>query len=177
VVPANKIINDNHGQHYRIHQGNLDWLTYQFNEILNGERVAVQHEANQESVVQYGIAPCGFAVPKPEEAVALVEGGKFLSLRCEVWRPREYPFDPQNYAKTFKAPIDLLVKNGHIKDDNWKYVSGITYIGGGPSVWKGRAWRFENDGLPEDLTPEWWYTVANDYGDIFVRILASAAEQ
>jgi hypothetical protein len=172
VVPAAKIINDNHGQHYRTHQGNLDWLTNQFNEILAGQRdTVVGYGRGAKHVMESVSGPCGFAVPGKESVISFLGKGSF-KLRCEVWRPREIRFDPQNYAKTFKAPIDLLVSNGYIPDDSWKFVSGIEYCGGGASMWGKRAWRYGNDGLPDDVTPEWWFTVAEDYGDIMLRILA-----
>lgn len=38
IVPGNHIINDNHGQHYHTHMGNLEFLTDQFDEIVSGNR-------------------------------------------------------------------------------------------------------------------------------------------
>ena len=172
VVPANRLINDNHSQHYRTHQGNLNWLTSQFNEILQNDR-----NKREDGVVDYMIAPFGFSIPSKEEIQLFIKNSPNINLRCEVWRPREIAFDPQNYAKTFKAPIDLLVYNEYIPDDNWKNIAGITYCGGGGSVWQKRAWRKEGDGLPNELNAEIWKTIAKDYGDIFIRILLFKSEE
>ena len=137
IIPANHIINDNHGQHYKIHMGNLEWLTRQFDRIKNNELEA----------------PGNFQIPK-QELVNNYLNNSIFSIRCEVWRPLNRRFDPQNYAKTFKAPIDLLVSNDYLPDDNWKFVNGITYVGGGYDVWEQRAVRYENDGLPDSLDVE-----------------------
>lgn len=150
MIPVNKIINDNHGQHYRTMEGKLNWLTGQFNRVLSGF----------ESLD-------GFTMPKEKK----MTHSKNISIICEVWRCTNRLFDPQNYAKTFKAPIDLLVKNEWLPDDNWKNIRGITYTGGGSDVWRERAIRLGNDGLPEEITPEWWKQYSDDYGDIFIRIL------
>lgn len=154
IIPVNHIINDNHGQHYRIHMGNLEWLTSQFNRILNDELDT----------------PGLFKIPLKDYVNDYLDNSIF-SLRCEVWRPTNRRFDPQNYAKTFKAPIDLLVSNEYLPDDSWKFVNGITYVGGGFEVWKDRAFRYENDGLPDDLTIDWWNNYSDNYGDILIRIL------
>lgn len=153
MIPANHIINDNHGQHYRIHQGNLTWIKNQFNRIF---------EKLEET-------PGNFKMPNIEDVLPHL--GETISIRCEVLRCTNTLFDPHNYAKTFKTPIDLLVKNGYIKDDNWKYINGITYSGGGGNVWKSRAVRLENDGLPDEITPDWWQQYTDNYGDILIRVL------
>lgn len=154
MIPANHIINDNHNQHYKIHMGNLDWLTKQFNRIRNDELCA----------------PGDFKIPE-KNLVNNYLNNNIFSIRCEVWRPLNRRFDPQNYAKTFKAPIDLLVSNGYLPDDNWKFVNGITYAGGGYDAWKQRAVRYENDGLPKNLDIEWWKQYSADFNDILIRIL------
>lgn len=64
----------------------------------------------------------------------MLQGCSGVSMRCEVWKVSDRRFDPQNYAKTFKAPLDMLVHDGYIEDDSWKFVEGITYAGGGPSA-------------------------------------------
>lgn len=171
IVPANRIINDNHGQHYRIHMGNIEWLTRQFNEILEGERITTTGRGRGTQIVAepyYG--PGKFLIPNVKEVHKFIDQNIF-SIRCEVWRCVNRRFDPQNYAKTFKAPIDLLVTNSFIPDDSWKCVNGITYVGGGSEVWKDRAVRFENDGLPDQLTPDWWNQYSEDYNDILIRVL------
>lgn len=170
IIPANKIINDNHGQHYRIHQGNLEFLTRQFNEIKSGSLSCTADGPKS-------TAPWNFKMPSLElvdeifDLKNIKELENCISIRCEVWRCRNIRFDPQNYAKTFKAPLDLLVSNGYIKDDNWKYVDGITYCGGGMDAWVKRAFRYENDGLPNELTPDEWKKWSDDYNDILVRII------
>ena len=138
IIPTSKIINDNHGQHYRVHMGNIEWLTDQFNRIFSGKE----------------IAPGDFSIPNKEEVLSSIQNKK-IYLRCEVWRCVNTVFDPQNYAKTFKAPIDMLVHNGYIKDDSWKYLEKVEYSGGGPESWN-KALRYKNDGFENDLTKDWW---------------------
>lgn len=163
IVPTSKVINDNAGQHYRTHMGKLEWLTHQFNTFfMNGEK-----------------GPGNFSMPSVEEITNKLKEksvnekiqDRMINIRCEVWRCKNTTFDPQNYAKTFKAPIDLLVHNGYFEDDSWKYVNGITYCGGGRDVWSHRPIRYSNDGLPEELTPDWWKEYSSDYNDIMIRIL------
>lgn len=136
--------------------GKLTFLTNQFNAILEG---------NPNDLA------CGFRIPNLESVEEKIGEKEFIKLRCEVWRPREITFDPQNYSKTFKAPIDLLSSNGFIKDDSWKSVDEISYTGGGGSVWKRKAVRYEGDGLPDKLTPQWWMEQTGDYNDILIRVL------
>lgn len=151
IVPVSKIINDNFGQHYKTHMGKITWLSNQFNDIFIG----------------LSEGPGGFKIPDVE----MVELGDTVHIICEVWRCVNTLFDPQNYAKTFKAPLDLLVKNAYFKDDNWKVVRGVTYMGGGRTAW-GRANRDSvEDGLPEDLSPDWWKDYSDCNNDILIRIL------
>lgn len=158
VIPASKVINDNAGQHYRTHMGKLEWLTNQFNLFFKGGHVG----------------PGNFRMPNIDDVIKYLNKKEFISIRCEVWRCRNIRFDPQNYAKTFKAPIDLLVSNGYIQDDNWKFVDGITYCGGGPDVWPKRHFKYNDDGLPDNLTPDWWLeNCSGDYNDILIRIIVS----
>lgn len=154
MIPRRNLINDNHGTHYNNHMGNLKQLSNQFNRILNHE------EFDKENVEFY--------IPSLDDLKDI----KYpIGIRCEVWRCRNNKFDPQNYAKTFKAPIDLLVTNGYIQDDHWRFIKGITYSGGGPDVWKERAFRYKDDKLPEDMYPDWWNKYSDDYGDILIRIM------
>lgn len=139
IIPTSKIINDNHGQHYKTHMGAIDWLTDQFNRILNGKEEA----------------PGSFKIPDKENVLKILNGKDKIFLRCEVWRCVNTRFDPQNYAKTFKAPIDMLVHNGYLKDDSWEFIEKVEYSGGGESVWN-RALRYDNDGFEDKLTKEWW---------------------
>ena len=160
VIPESKIINDNSGQHYKIKMGKLNWLTNQFNRIINGE--AFEDPYNE---------ALGFIMNDKDKIKKLIEDKEF-SLRCEIWRCTNRRFDPQNYATTFKASIDLLVSNEYIPDDSWKFVNGITYVGGGPTVWESRAVRYKGDNLPDELTPDYWNkNISNSYNDILTRIL------
>lgn len=170
MIPSNYIINDNHGQHYKVHMGCLDFLTKQFERILNNEEEA----------------PGNFKIPSINELsnylgidinlennVLSYDNDKYplIDIICEVWRPIHRRFDPQNYAKTFKAPIDLLTKYGYIIDDNWQYINSITYKGGGPSVWDKRHFAYNNDNLPKELDINWWNSYSDYTGDIFIRIM------
>lgn len=155
IIPVSKIINDNAGVHYKAHMGKLDWITNQFNEILTKKEKA----------------PGDFVIPNIKEINALLKDHTFVKIRCEIWRCLNTVFDPQNYAKMFKAPIDLLVHNGYIVDDSWKYVDEISYCGGGRAVWQNRAFRIDGDGLPDELTPEWWRQYSQDYNDVMLRVL------
>ena len=83
---------------------------------------------------------------------------------------------------TFKAAIDMLTKYGYIIDDNWKFVNGITYVGGGPEVWNKRLKRdniiVEHNNLPDELTIDWWKSeCSEDYNDLFIRILIEKEKQ
>lgn len=187
VIPADKIINDNHGTHYRVHQNNIEWLTNQFNEIMNGERIIVTGRGRGVKRTKEPCSgPCNFTIPDKENVLKYIginkETGEsnLISIRCEVWKPRNIRFDPQNYCKTFKAPIDLLVHNGYIEDDNWKFVDGITYAGGGPDVWPDRLKICElnhSNGLKDGVFDlDWWKeNISEDYNDILIRVLINKA--
>lgn len=174
VVPPTKIINDNHGQHYRVHQGIIQWLTDSFNDTIRGYSEMYTGRGQNRKLQQVKVERvCGWEpVPveraKTFEQLARKDGG--LYVRAEVWRPRELRFDPQNYAKTFKAPLDLLVHGGWLSDDSWKVLNGIIYTGGGGSVWKDRAWRYGGDGLPDDLL-QWWLDEKIELNAILIRII------
>lgn len=173
IIPENHIINDNHGQHYRIMMGNLNWLTEQFEWIKNGfyEKTVGRGRGVHKEIINYN-TPGNFKIPDIQEVKNFINNN-IISIRCEVWKPTNRRFDPQNYAKTFKAPIDLLVSNGYIIDDNWKYINGITYVGGGPEVWGDRAERFVNDNLPDSGSDfiNWWKQYSENYNDILIRII------
>ena len=161
MVPAGNLLNDNVGTHYKEHMNKIQKLTDQFISIFNKEEKGF----------------CGFTIPDVDYIKSKI--GETVSIRCEIWRCKNTLFDPQNYAKTFKAPIDLLVHNGFIQDDNWKFVNGITYSGGGMNAWQKRAFRvkddngvFLDDGLPIELTPDWWIANASEcYNDVILRVL------
>ena len=186
IIPSNKIINDNHGQHYRIIQNSLEWLTEQFSWTKDGyylKTIGRGRGAHKEKI-EYK-TPFGFKMPSLKEVKKyMYDNNKndnsedsIISIRCEVWKPRNLRFDPQNYAHTFKAAIDMLTKYEYIIDDNWKFVNGITYVGGGPDVWNKRLakddiFTFNNEHLPEELTPDIWKSeCSEDYNDILIRIL------
>lgn len=151
IIPSTKIINDNHGQYYKIHMGKITWLCNQFNDMFIG----------------LSKGPGDFEIPKLED----FKVGDAVHITCEVWRCLNTLFDPHNYAKTFKGPLDLLVTNGYFKDDNWKVVKGITFMGGGRDAWQRANRVVEDDGLPKLLTPDWWQEYSADYNDIMIRIL------
>lgn len=150
IIPYRKVINDNHDTHYRTHQGNIDFLTTQYERI----------KANEVKT------PGNFKIPDKNT----INHSGFIEIRCEIWRPRNIRFDPQNYAKTFKAPIDMLVADGFIRDDSWQFVSSISYCGGGPDVWNTRPYRYDGDGLPDDLL-KFWQDENIDLNDPMIRIL------
>lgn len=154
IIPENKIINDNNGQHYRIKMGKLDWLTNQFNRILNEET----DEGANFSFKSIDLESLKKKVENP------------FSIRCEIWRCCNRRFDCQNYCTTFKAPIDLLVHNGYIPDDSWKFINSIEYSGGGYDAWS-RAVRYENDGLTENFLEELFVQKRMSQNDILIRIL------
>lgn len=154
VIPRAKIINDNSGQHYRTHQGKLSWISSQFDEIFQ----RIDH------------GPGGFQIPSKDFVLGVFPLGEPLTIICEVWRPTNNLFDPQNYSMTFKAPIDLLVHNGYIHDDNWKFVDRIIYQGGGRDAYAPRHISYDGDGLPEEMTIEFWNENASDNADILIRV-------
>lgn len=154
IIPRNKIINDNGGQHYRTMMGQINWLSSQFQGIFEG--------------IELG--PGNFKMPDIENVKSKL--GKTVKLRFEVWKCTNTLFDPHNYAKTFKAPLDLLVKNGYLEDDNWRIIESATYTGGGQDIWNKRAIRYNDDGLPDELTPDWWRDYTDDFYTIMIRILA-----
>lgn len=172
IIPSNYIINDNHGTHYKIHMNCLSFLTRQFERIINNEEDTPGNFKMPSLKEISNFLNCDIIKDEKEGKEYLnIDNYPIISIRCEVWRPTNRLFDPQNYAKTFKAPIDLLVMDNYIVDDNWKYINGITYVGGGPEAWENRAFRYKNDGLPDILTPEWWNKYSENYGDIFIRII------
>ena len=140
MIPASKLINDNANQHYRIHMGILSYHEDHFNEMLN----------------KIITGPGNFNIPDLNTVSQVINFDKEIDLRFELWKLKNIRFDYMNYSKTFKSPLDMLVKSGYLPDDNWKIVSNINYTGGGRDAWKERAFRYENDGLPEELTTEWW---------------------
>lgn len=138
IIPEGFIINDNHGQHYRIHQRNIEWLAWQFESIHNGYYTQMAGRGtNRHEVKNEVVGALGFKMNfNPEDVRNFMKSKNrpTISIRCEVWKIGNRRFDPQNYAKTFKAPLDMLVKHNYIADDSWKFVDSISYAGGGPEV-------------------------------------------
>lgn len=156
IVPSNKIINNNHGQHYRILQGKQKWIANQ---------AALQIEGYE------GI--CGFKVPSVEEIHSFTENGESFTLIFEIWKCQQ-TFDLPNYNATFKYMIDMLTTSGYFKDDSWKYSYPVMVNGGDYSVWEERAIRFENDGLPDNLRKDWWLENGLDpKKDTLIRIIVA----
>lgn len=141
IIPSNKIINDNHDTHYRIHAANINWISWQFN-LIKDEVIT---------------GPGGFKIPKLQDIDGIYDKGN-LDIRCEIWKSSNRIFDSQNYSKTFKPIIDLLVESGYMIDDNVKYVNSIAFSGGGPNIYANtnRAFRYDGDCLPEELTQEYF---------------------
>jgi len=165
-IPNGKIINANGEAHYKIRQGKFEWLGKQYNRIKSGE--AFFNETTEE-----------FKLPDANE-VSLFIGDSEIELKCEIIKFGNKTFDPPNYADTFKAPIDKLVGDGFLKDDSLKIIRSYTYVGIGTDTWN-RATRYENDGLPNELTNEWWQNYLEP-GESFrqcptlIRILVRKAE-
>ena len=153
-IPASKLMNENHGQHYRVQMGQQKFIGNQFNDLFEGR--------------EDGVA--GFVMPRPEEISELIGENDFTVI-MEAWRPQNYSFDPLNYSRTYKLPLDLLIKNGYAVDDNWKYVNGYLITGGGASAWN-RAFRYEGDGLPNELTVPWWNDhCSSENSDMLIRVI------
>lgn len=202
MVPGNRIINDNHGQHYRTHMGNIEFLTEQFDESLKGKRTyMIGRGANRHEVIEEIIMPGGFVIPEKKDVhnfIGVKWQGEYenremtveeceginVFLRFEVWRMSNRVFDPQNYSKTFKAPLDMLVHYGYLPDDSWKYVIDTMFSGGGIDAWKDPRRHFLHgiDGLPEDISAKWWRDSMKgcglevtdgkeDFNGILIRIL------
>lgn len=172
VIPANKVINDNHGQHYRSIQGNQQWLLEQFEAMQQGYWELYRGRGANRHLERVPYQPpCGFEFPQKDDVVSLF-GSEPVVLHHEVWKLGSRRFDPHNYAHTFKAPLDALVQKGYLQDDSWKFVLRTEFTGGGYEVWKERAVRYENDGLPDEFTLNWWKdTLKAEANDIFVRTL------
>lgn len=160
VIPANKLLNENHGQHYRIQMGKQAFLQNQFEDLFEGRTIGIG----------------SFKMPDPKEISKLIGDNDFVVI-MEAWRPKNYSFDPLNYTRTYKVPLDLLIKNGYAVDDNWKYISSYNATGGGGSVWPERAFRYEDDGLPDELTLDWWMdNISSEPTDMLIRIIFDIKE-
>lgn len=152
IVPTSKIINENWGQTYRARQGKMEWLSRQCERIMSNE--ALDNEN------------CHFIMP----AVFNEPIEKFRVI-CQIFRFGNRDFDPQNYATMFKPIIDKLVSHNYLLNDSFKNVRSVTYEGGGHEQWKERAVRFPNDGLPDELTYEWWLANVETKTDVLLRVI------
>lgn len=154
VIPANKLINDNSGQHYRILTGKSKWLTNKAVRAIEGE-----------------VGPGGFVTPSIQEVQSVIAGDQF-SIIAEHWKCQR-SFDLANYEMTFKSIIDVFSKMGYWTDDAWKYLSPFVFSGGDSTIWRERAIRKEADGLPDKLDKHWWIQEdAVPKTDSFIRIIA-----
>lgn len=208
IIPENHIINDNHGQHYRVHMGNLQWLTDQWHMTRSGyyTKWVGRGQNRHEETIPY-LSPFEFYMPQMNkvhkylgikideksfgeftqegrELYAEECGGVLVNLECQVFRPTNRVFDAQNYAKTFKAPLDLLVHHGYLPDDSWKYVNRISYCGGGWEAWKRYVNTFDAE-MPKELTSNLWREQLSkaginvsggkdDFNHILIRILVES---
>ena len=158
-VPASKLINDNYGQHYRTQMGKAKWLKTQASLLVEGS-----------------IAPCGFKLPPKEYVRSLTKDGTAFKLILEHWKCQQ-TFDLANYEMTFKPVIDVYSEAGYWKDDAWKYAWPVTFNGGDYSVWRQRAVRFEDDGLPDDIKRDWWEANGCDPKTYsFIRVIVDSEQ-
>ena len=154
IIPANKLINANSGQHYKIKMGKNKWLQNQASLAIEGFE-------------QIG----GFKVPPAELVWNATENGTKFKLILEHFKCQK-SFDLANYESTYKYIIDTFTANKYFVDDCWKYAWPVVFNGGDYSVWKERAIRYENDGLPDEIKKDWWIANgANPKTDSFIRIL------
>ena len=160
VIPESKIVNNNHGQHYRVLQGKQKWI---------GNQSLLQIEGFE--------GPGGFKTPSIEESNLITQNGKKFDLILEVWKCQR-SFDPHNYNATAKYMIDALTSSGYFEDDSWKYVNSLTIVGGDYSVWKERPFRYINDGLPESIARKWWDDNGYDpIKDTLIRLIAKKVKR
>jgi hypothetical protein len=153
-VPGKKILNDNRGEHYKIHTSKMQWFTNQTELMVEGSI----------------LGPCNFKCPDIKFVNNLIDAKNF-GLRLEHWKC-QHKFDLCNYEKSFKAIIDILIKNEYLYDDCWKYCHPIIFEGGDYSVWN-RAFRYDKDNLPNRLTKSLWYDNGMDpKQDAILRIIA-----
>lgn len=180
-VPRTKILNDNGGQHYRTMQGKLNWLENQY-------QAWKDEDPSMNSMI-------GHFSPKNVQEIHELFVDKEVDIRLEVWRPTNRRFDPHNYSKTFKPMIDALVADGYIDDDSWAYINSTTFVGGGFDAWHRsyqsrivdkdsetfykdkKGYELLDDGLPREMSADWWREFTDDLGEIFVRVLFKPVEK
>lgn len=155
IIPHNKIINDNSGQHYKTLQGKTKWLVNLATNAIEG----------------FKEMPGGFMIPSKEEVQQVIDKDRF-SLVLEHWKCQRR-FDLANYEMTYKPIIDVFSYMGYWNDDAWKYLSPVIFSGGDHSVWDERSIRYKGDNLPDSISKEWWLDNESDpIKDSFIRILA-----
>lgn len=158
-IPASKLMNENSGQHYKTHIGKQTFIGNQFDDLFYDRKEGIG----------------GFKMPSAEYISSLI-GDRDFTVIMEAWRPQNYSFDPLNYSRTYKLPLDLLIKYGYAADDNWKYVNGYNITGGGASAWN-RAYRYDGDGLPDEMNIYWWGdNCSSEYTDMLIRIIFDIKE-
>lgn len=152
MIPTNKMMTENNKVNYRVHQGKLAYLDSRTKNLISG--------------FEKGIG--GFVVPDKEKIKQITDNVPFKMI-LEIWKFKNILFDVQNYAKSYKAQIDVFTSMGYLNDDNWKNIYPIIMVGGGRDAWD-RAYRYKNDGLPDELTSEWWKDHGN-LNDSLLRII------
>lgn len=153
IIPADKLINDNSGQHYKTLMGKTKWLTNLTINNIEGDRLIE-----------------GFEVPSIQEVHEIIDPNSFC-LVLEHWKCQRR-FDLANYESTFKPIIDVFSSRGYWTDDAWEFLRPVLFSGGDHKAWQD-AIRGEDDGLPEDIRKDWWtYHEANPRQDSFIRIIA-----
>lgn len=162
-IPPGKVINDNGDVHYRAHQGKIAYLS-----------------TTAESYLLGGSPFKGFPTQGNPEALAeMVRSlGSPIGIIQETWRFGNRRFDPQNLSKTFKGPLDILVSNGVLPDDNFKNIKFVKIVGGSLEyLSKSGDERRRADCLNSELLipyslDEW----LEEYGDVqstLIRIIAT----
>lgn len=154
IIPANKLINDNSGQHYRIMAGKGKWLTNLATNAIDG-------------IIEL---PDNFKIPSVEKVNEIINPNRF-TLILEHWKCQR-SFDLANYEMTFKHIIDVFSKRGYWKDDAWKYLNPLIFAGGDHSNWS-KATKGTLSNLSDDIRKEWWLNNnANPTSDSLIRIIA-----
>lgn len=157
-VPRKMIINDNSQGNYKQKMPKTKWLTSQAQLVVEGF-----------------VKPCDFKMPEVEAVHKIVYKNEECRFKLILEHFKcQQTYDVSNYDQTFKYLIDVLTANGYWEDDNWKFAHPVVYTGGDYSVWKERAFRYEGDGLPENIKKDWWIENGmNPRGDSFVRVIVS----
>lgn len=154
-IRSSKVLDDNKGQHYKTMQGKMQYLSNQTRLMIEG----------------FKEGPGNFKIPDKKIITKITENKPF-AVFFELWKVVDLKFDVQNYMKTFKAPVDVFSNEGYWEDDNWTLFSPVILNGGSRNVWD-RAYRYDNDNLPDELSYEWWKNEGAETYDTMIRILIS----